>query len=313
MELGNRGLSHRHVEVFRTVMACGSVTEAAARLHSSQPTLSRDLARLEQLLGFALFERLRGRLKPTERALALYDEVQRSFVGLERIVERAQALSRGTGVALECLALPALNQALLPGATARLLAAQPQARVKLTPAEPPLLDEWLSAQRYDLGLTEQASAPPGTRQELLFDADEVCVLPAGHALLAEPVLRPEHFDQQAFISLAAQDPYRLAIDACFARAGVARQMSLEAHSAASIAELVRHGLGLSILNPLTALNQFEGLAGLQLRRFEPSIPYRIYLAIPEFRPVHGLQGALRQALRDEAQALKDRLAALLAL
>jgi DNA-binding transcriptional LysR family regulator len=61
-------IQHRHIEVFRAVMTAGSVTGAAALLHTSQPTLSRDLARLEQLLGYALFERERGRLKPTARA-----------------------------------------------------------------------------------------------------------------------------------------------------------------------------------------------------------------------------------------------------
>ena len=48
-------IQHRHIEVFRAVMTAGSVTAAAALLHTSQPTLSRDLARLEQLLGYALF------------------------------------------------------------------------------------------------------------------------------------------------------------------------------------------------------------------------------------------------------------------
>ena len=48
-------VSHRHIEVFRAVMTAGSVTSAAALLHSSQPTVSRELARLEQLLGYPRF------------------------------------------------------------------------------------------------------------------------------------------------------------------------------------------------------------------------------------------------------------------
>ncbi|MBW8832014.1 MAG: LysR family transcriptional regulator [Burkholderiales bacterium] len=72
-----RPLTHRQIEVFRTVMATGHVTRAADRLGSSQPTISRDLARLEQVLGMALFERVRGRLRPTARAQALLAEVER--------------------------------------------------------------------------------------------------------------------------------------------------------------------------------------------------------------------------------------------
>ena len=86
-------ITHRHIEVFRAVMTAGSATGAADLLHSSQPTVSRELARLESLLGYALFERVQGRLRPNARALALWDEVQRSWQGLERVVERAVALA----------------------------------------------------------------------------------------------------------------------------------------------------------------------------------------------------------------------------
>ena len=41
-------LTHRHVEVFRALMLAGSVTRAAELLHTSQPTVSRELARLER-------------------------------------------------------------------------------------------------------------------------------------------------------------------------------------------------------------------------------------------------------------------------
>ncbi|WP_235491077.1 LysR family transcriptional regulator, partial [Achromobacter sp. DMS1] len=40
-------LSHRHVELFRALMLAGSATRAAELLRTSQPTVSRELARLE--------------------------------------------------------------------------------------------------------------------------------------------------------------------------------------------------------------------------------------------------------------------------
>ena len=70
-------ISHRHIEVFRAVMLAGSATGAAELLHTSQPTVSRELARLESLLGYHLFDRVQGRLRPHARALALWEEVQR--------------------------------------------------------------------------------------------------------------------------------------------------------------------------------------------------------------------------------------------
>ncbi|MDI4634183.1 LysR family transcriptional regulator [Pelomonas sp. V22] len=302
MVRGMSAISHRHIEVFRAVMLAGGVSEAARQLHSSQPTISRELARLEFLLGYALFERQRGRLKATARALALFDEVQRSFEGLERVTHRARALARDEPGALQLLSLPALTHALLPAACARL---GDQGAIDITPQEPPLLDDWLSAQRFDLGLTEQGQGAEGVSFERLLSLDEVCVLPAGHALLAKPLLHPEDFAGQAFVSLASNDPYRRLIDAVFEAHGVQRQLRLQTHSAVAVCAMVEQGLGLAIVNPLTAL----ACAGsrLQWRRFSLSIPYEVWLARPLHRPSHPRVELLCNALRMEAAALQQRL------
>ena len=288
-------VQHRHIEVFRAVMTAGSVTGAASLLHTSQPTLSRDLARLEQLLGYTLFERERGRLKATARARALFDEVERSFQGLARVIERAEALGRDADVELAVLSLPALSHALLPNALAELLAKHPGARIDITPAEPPLLDAWMSEQRFDLGLAEQATPLPGVRVEPLLEADEVAVLPADHPLTAQQRLALADFDGHDFISLAADDPYRREIDARFATAHVNRRLRVQTHSAVAVCELVRAGLGLAIVNPLTAA-ACAG-AGLLVRPLAVSIPYRVSALIPLHRPAQPLVEKLLSALR----------------
>ena len=291
-------IQHRHIEVFRAVMTAGSVTGAATLLHTSQPTLSRDLARLEQLLGYALFERERGRLKATARARALFDEVERSFQGLARVIERAEALGRDADAELSVLSLPALSHALLPGALATMLVQHPGVRVDITPAEPPLLDAWMSEQRFDLGLAEQATPLPGVRVEPVLEADEVAVLPAGHALAAHERLALKDFAGQDFVSLAADDPYRREIDARFADAGIARQLRLQTHSAVAVCELVRAGLGVAIVNPLTAAACAN--AGLVVVPLAVSIPYRVSALIPLHRPAQPLVEALLSALRSSA-------------
>ena len=82
----------RHIEIFHAVMTTGNLTEAARMLHTSQPTVSRELARFEKVLGLKLFERTRGRLQPTVQGLRLFEEVQRSWYGLDRIVSAAESL-----------------------------------------------------------------------------------------------------------------------------------------------------------------------------------------------------------------------------
>lgn len=275
-------ITHRQLEIFRTIMISGSVSEAARLLFSSQPTLSRELARLEQLLGYDLFERQRGRLIATARARLLFDEVQRSFISLSRIADMAGNLRQEAAGELSIVCLPAIAHALLPAVCRRLVADFPSLHVSITPQEPPLLDEWLSFQRFDLGLTEHTEAPPGTRLTLLPTLQEVCVLPAGHVLLEKKAISLQDLAGESFVSLSPDDPYRLVIDRLCAEAGIKRKMQWETHSAVSVCEMVKEGLGAAIVNPLTAWAMAD--ERLHIRSLVVAIPYQLAVVLPEFRP-----------------------------
>jgi DNA-binding transcriptional LysR family regulator len=292
-------LTHRHIEVFRALMTAGSVTGAAQLLFTSQPTVSRELARLELLTGLKLFDRVRGRLRATTQALLLFEEVQRSHIGLERIRHAAQQLQQSGRGQVAVLCLPVFAQTLLPGACARLLKRHAGVQLHITPQESPFLEQMLAAQTHDLGLTEHDRAPPGTRRTALLQADEVVVLPAGHPLAGKRKLKPADFAGQPFISLAASDPYRQQLDALFAQHGVQPLRQIETPSAASVCAMVACGLGLAIVNPLTALDHLG--RGVVIRRFSESIPFHVSLVRPLQRPGNPVVDAFEDALRAEAQ------------
>jgi DNA-binding transcriptional LysR family regulator len=295
-------ISHRQVELFRAIVQAGSLGAAAQALHSSQPTLSRELALMEQRLGYRLFERRAGsRLQATAAAQALFDTVQRHYQGLAEVQAHARALQRQDAEQLQVLALPALAHALLPAALADFLHAQPEARVAITPAESPQLEAWMADQRFDLAVSE-ARGPlggplSGCQVEALAELAEVAVLPSGHPLLAQAVLAPNDFAGQPFISLADDDPYRAAIDAAFA--GVPRQLRLQTHSAVAACALVAEGLGLAVVNPLTALAVVGEQPGrLHWRPLSVVIRYELNLIQPLQRPPARGAPQLAQALRD---------------
>jgi DNA-binding transcriptional LysR family regulator len=300
-------LTHRHIEVFRALMTTGSVTKAAAMLFTSQPTVSRELARMEQSIGFALFERAHGRLRPTMSALTLFDEIRRAYIGLERVASTAASLREFQGGQLSIIALPAFSHSILPGASKRFHDMQPGVSLSIATQESPLLEEWLTAQRYDLGLTEHGAPPPGTRLTPLLEVDEVCVLPDGHPLLARRVIELKDFAEQAFISLSSNDPYRLQIDEAFAQAGIARRQLIDTPTAVSVCSFVRQGLGIAIVNPLTAVD-FAG-RNLHIRPLAMSLPFRVSVVHPEHRPGHPLADAFVKALQSEAAALRLQLKA----
>ncbi|NDY90802.1 LysR family transcriptional regulator [Ideonella livida] len=299
-------LTHRQLSVFRAVMLAGHVTRAAEMLHSSQPTVSRELARLEQVLGLRLFDRVRGRLQPTPAARSLLEEVEQSFLGLERIAATALALREQPQGQLRLACLPALSHALVPQALSALPPVQRQSvAVAISTLESPALEAALSEQRFDLGLTERLEPPGATTGQLLLRAHEVAVLPAGHALSGRAALDLRDFEGERFVSLAVGDPYRQLLDGLFAQAGVRRQMVLETPSAVSVCALVAQGLGVGIVNPLTA----RALAGPALRvvPLTVEVPFQVALVLPQWRPPHPARAAMVAALRQAAAELAARL------
>ncbi|MCQ7607841.1 LysR family transcriptional regulator [Salmonella enterica] len=299
----------RHIEIFHAVMTAGNLTEAARLLHTSQPTVSRELARFEKVLGLTLFERTRGRLHPTVQGLRLFEEVQRSWYGLDRIVSAAESLREFRQGELSIACLPVFSQSFLPPLLPPFLARYPDVSLNIVPQESPLLEEWLSAQRHDLGLTETLHAPAGTTRTELLTLNEVCVLPCDHPLAAKTVLTPDDFQGENFISLSRLDSYRQLLDTLFAEHQVKRRMVVETHSAASVCAMVRAGAGVSIVNPLTALDY--AASGVTVRRFSIDVPFTVSLIRPLHRPASTLVDAFSKHLQTHLSRLVEPLEVIL--
>ena len=268
-------LTHRQLEIFRSLMQTLNVTETAAQLCSSQPTISRELKALEEGLGFILFRRDKRRLEVTPRAIALHVIVQRSFVSLDEIGRAADAIrgDRPQRVSVACL--PAFAHALMPQAIRRFRADHPDAQLKVHSIEESVLTRELLNNNFDLGVVE-GRVPGGLGSLLHREAgDLLCILPADHPLARHEVIEIGQMAGVAFIYYAEEDTYRRQIDARFDAAGVSRQLMVETTTATSIGAMVSHGIGISIVNPLTAAHNLN--RGLVVRRFSVPILYRIHL------------------------------------
>ena len=104
----------RDIELIQAVFDCGSLSRACVQLNMSQPTLSKKLARLEQLLGTELFHRYPKGLAPTDVAsyiLSRAEPLRLQVAELERHVELMRQLDKGhlnlgVGPIIEQLMLP---------------------------------------------------------------------------------------------------------------------------------------------------------------------------------------------------------------
>ena len=279
-------LNHRLIETFRSVVLSGSATRAAELLFTSQPAVSRDLARLNQVLGFALFERVKGRLLPSAQGLAFYEDVERSFTGLVELGERAEALRQLRSGTLSIAALPALCDSLLPTACARFHRRHPDVLIRITALDSPEFDAALSGQRFDLGLVEHKHSIAQTVSTSLFKGNEVVIMASAHPLSRKKHLRLQDLTGQAFVSYGTRDPYRRRLDALLDQHGIQRQIVAETSSATSLCALVRSGIGLAVVNPITP--RFTSGHGLVCLSLSPSIVYEVDVVQPINRPSNPL-------------------------
>src|SRR5690606_6212641 len=104
----------RQLEAFRAVMENRSVTRAAEILGISQPAVSVKLARLENELGFRLFERYRGRVKPTFEGQELYSEVKQALGMMDRVQIAAERIRSGETGTVVVASHPSASISLLP-------------------------------------------------------------------------------------------------------------------------------------------------------------------------------------------------------
>lgn len=271
-------LNQRQIDVFNAVMVSKSITAAAIRLGSSQPTLSREIREIENRLGFDLFLRFGKRLTPTQQALLLHKVVLRSFVGLEEIGRAASAIRTHNAANFRIASIPAYAESIIPRVIQRLSGTRPPAHFSIHAHEEPSLRHEMTTQVFDLCLAETLFERENATGDAVFAGNMVCVLPKGHPLAARAVLTPADFAGQPFIYFSQNDPYRHKLDTVFHQANVMRDYAAETTTAASVCAMVAAGIGISIINPLTAANHAEGK--VVFRRLSVAVPYHVTLWYP---------------------------------
>ncbi|RJT26708.1 LysR family transcriptional regulator [Mesorhizobium waimense] len=299
-------LNQRQIEIFNAIMVHKSVTAAAAILRTSQPTVSRELRELEKQIGFDLFNRFGKRLTPTSQAQLLHSAVARSFVGMEEISRVATAIKGRNASHLRIACLPAYAEALLPGVAHRFLKNRPHLHLLVHSLGEVALRHDMTTQLFDIGLTEGNYGYDEATTESIDVGELLCVLPAGHNLVEKAVIDPHDFEGVDFVYYSEDDPYRHKLDEIFDASGVARHYTVETTTATGLCSMVAAGVGVSIVNPFTAVHYAK--RGVVLRKLSVRVPYHVYL----WRPAKGLRSAqadqfvrvLRQVTEEMKQELK---------
>jgi DNA-binding transcriptional LysR family regulator len=253
------------------LLAEGSVTGAADRLHLSVPATSRTLGRIRRAFGDPILVRAGRGLVPTPRALAIQER-------LHQLIEEAHALMEtGRGLDLRSLertftirANDAIVSVLTAGLVGRVRAAAPGVTLRFAPeaAEDlgPLRDGLID---IDLGVIGDFG--PEARTQPLYREHLVGLAAAGHSLAAGPVTL-ERLAAADHIAVSRRGRSRGALDDVLAGHGLTRNVVAVVPTFTAAAHIIA-GSDLTGLIPARYARQFALLTG--------SGRYEIPAALPE--------------------------------
>ncbi|MDP1748223.1 MAG: LysR substrate-binding domain-containing protein [Reyranella sp.] len=297
-----RGLNPRQVEAFRAVVLTGGVGMAARLINVTQPAVSRMIRDLQRQLGLTLFERRGTGLVPTSEALSLYAEVERAFVGLERISQMATELRTRRAGFLRIAALPALANGFLPRFAGRFLTERPKLDLVLSGLVSHAVVAAVAQGQCDLGFAEGSIEHAAVLLERMPPAPYMAVLPEDHRLTRKKRLRPTDFEGENFISLGHSSVSRFRIDRVFADHGVRRVMRIETPLSEIACSLAGSGAGVTLCDPFTATEY--ATRGVVVRPFEPRVDF-------EFAALYAAQRTPPPVVREFIDSFRAHIATFL--
>jgi DNA-binding transcriptional LysR family regulator len=266
-------MNARQIEAFRLVMSCGGVSAAARRMNVSQPSVSRLITELERASGLTLFDRHRGKTTPREEAVSFYEEVEKLFFGLTHLRRAAEDIRNMGQRALRVTCFPAAGNTLLPDIVAQFRHAQPATGIALDIRTSDGVLDLMALGTADVGITASAREHASIETVATFTALCMCVMRASDPLAAMPVVELAKLKCSSVVWVEPDSQITAAVWPRISEADVLRQRTIETNLALPACRLVQNGLGVAIVDPMTA--RMPLCDGLVLRLTNPEIAYRI--------------------------------------
>ncbi|CDT75998.1 LysR family transcriptional regulator [Vibrio diabolicus] len=273
----------RQLEVFYAIMQAGTVSGAARLLHVSQPNVTRILAHTEQQLSFALFERVKGRLVPTQEAKALLPEAEKVYQQLGQFRSLTNKVKQGTQH-LRVGAPPVLAAHLL-APTVALLSKEHGISFELLTANRDELCSGLLKHELDVAIAFGEETPPAIMGHVLLKENLALIAPKSAAIPAEKVVILEELISHdlPIIGLDSRDPLGLLLHQTLSARDEHYQHAITVRSYSAAAELVKHQAGFAIVDPWTA-KQYRQDDAVSVHALEPNMSFSVSILFAEHTP-----------------------------
>jgi LysR family transcriptional regulator, hca operon transcriptional activator len=242
-------LELRHLRYFVAVAEEGSMTEAAAkRLHTSQPSLSRQIRDLEYEVGVSLLTRSVHGVKLTAAGKAFLDHAKLALTQVEAAREAARRAAQPEkfGIALGFLTGQEMDW--LPEAMRILRDELPNIDVTVTSGYSPNLADALTRGKLDLAFMRRETNSTDLMFRTITEEPLMVVLPSDSALAAHESIAVAEVAVHPFIDVSRTAPsLRAVIDDYIRRLGLDIRVTHEADNLAMAISLVASTRGFALL------------------------------------------------------------------
>ncbi|PID43592.1 MAG: LysR family transcriptional regulator [Proteobacteria bacterium] len=291
-------MNYKQIESFNMFMLYGSVTQAASVMNKTQPAVSRLLSELEKSVGFPLFIRKRNHLVATPEALLFHKAVSRSFIGFEELKRQAKAIARHQVGEIVISTQPVYINTLFVPIFARFHEKHPDVCVKLHDDGHKEMLQRVSENRCDFALGITLNLGSHTLDvRPLIRCQAVCLLPAAHPLVDNPVINIQQLNGQRFIELHIGSPLRTRVDHLFLEAGIYRHIVAEARTMQTVCNIVESGCGIAIADPL--VTPYLDKSKVVFRPLIPTIDWDIAIIMQEKAMLTNTERSFYQITRKE--------------
>jgi DNA-binding transcriptional LysR family regulator len=277
-------LNLRQIEVFHAIMATGSISEAGRLLHVSQPAVSRALATIEQRVGFALFERIKGRLHPTKEAAKIFLAAESIHEEVSRLNEMIGTLAaQGSGV-LSIGSTPSFAEWLVPETVGIFIKRYPAVHIQYRPQSMDALLPQLLLGQIDVAISTVDPDHPNLETKSLPLGRIVCVLPRRHRLASEPVILPDMLAGETLIGYGSHTPLGMRVQAFWNAANMTPK--IEVRSPQTAYAFVRAGVGVALVDTYGITSDLA--AEVCVKPIEPEVGLNVHISFNRMQPIGSL-------------------------
>lgn len=264
----------RHMQIFRTVCECQSITAAAGKLNMTQPSVSVAVRELESFYQVKLFERMNRTIYLTEAGETLREYADSI---LDQFEEAAEVLRDGSAMTKCVLGVNvSVGEVMLPEMLEKLRKNIPELKIEVFVGNTVTIEQKLNDNEIDFAVVD--SLKDRERREIIPLCRGEMAAVCAPSYWEGDRLTVKELTEHRLLLREKGSGNRVCIDAIFETHGCSARPVVESISDLSLIKLAENGFGITILPRELAQEQIRSGRLKEITLTDDTIDRRYFLA-----------------------------------